>query len=125
RDIKPANVMLLDDTSSGVSCKLLDFGGAKSMSRDPREALTVRGQVFCTPSYLSPEQALGKPADARSDLYALGVLGFEMLTGRRQGAGADAAAAAAFVGRGGGGAAGSGLDRGPPGAVSSAAGRLP
>jgi len=75
--------MLLDHASSGVTCKLLDFGGAKSMTGDPKESLTMRGQVFCTLSYLSPEQAMGNPADARSDLYALGVVAFEILTGRK------------------------------------------
>jgi serine/threonine-protein kinase len=83
RDLKPGNVMLLDDAQSGVGCKLLDFGGAKSMGRDPREQLTGLNMVFCSPSYLSPEQALGNPADARSDLYALGIVLWEMLCGRR------------------------------------------
>jgi serine/threonine-protein kinase len=83
RDLKPANIMLVDDKASGVPCKLLDFGGAKSMARDPRDHLTGHGQVFCTPSYISPEQALGDKADTRSDLYSLGVMMWEMLAGQR------------------------------------------
>jgi serine/threonine-protein kinase len=83
RDLKPANVMLLDHDQSGVICKLLDFGGAKSISPNPREQVTGLGMVFCSPSYLSPEQALGGHADGRSDLYALGILLWEMLAGRR------------------------------------------
>jgi serine/threonine-protein kinase len=83
RDLKPSNIMLVDNQTSGVPCKLLDFGGAKSMARDPRDHLTGHGQVFCTPSYISPEQALGDKADPRSDLYSLGVMMWEMLAGKR------------------------------------------
>jgi eukaryotic-like serine/threonine-protein kinase len=83
RDLKPGNIMLVDDQASGVPCKLLDFGGAKSMARDPRDHLTGHGQVFCTPSYISPEQALGDKADVRSDLYSLGVMLWEMLAGKK------------------------------------------
>ena len=83
RDLKPGNIMLVDDTASGVPCKLLDFVGAKSINRDPRDHLTGHGQVFCTPSYISPEQALGDKADKRSDLYSLGVMLFEMVAGKR------------------------------------------
>jgi serine/threonine-protein kinase len=83
RDLKPGNIMLVDNTASGVPCKLLDFGGAKSLNRDPRDHLTGHGQIFCTPSYISPEQGLGDKADARSDLYALGVIMWEMLAGKR------------------------------------------
>ena len=81
-----SRVIVQTSRQSGLSVvytELLDFGGAKSMSADPKESLTMRGQVFCTLSYLSPEQAVGNPADARSDLYALGVVAFEMLTGRK------------------------------------------
>jgi eukaryotic-like serine/threonine-protein kinase len=83
RDLKPGNIMLVDDQASGVPCKLLDFGGAKSMGRDPRDHLTGHGQVFCTPSYISPEQALGDKAGVRSDLYSLGVMLWEMLAGKK------------------------------------------
>jgi serine/threonine protein kinase len=73
RDVKPDNVMLLD---SGEP-KLMDFGIAKVEATQ----LTVAGQIFGTPRYMSPEQALGEPADARSDLFALGSLAYFLLTG--------------------------------------------
>ncbi len=89
RDLKPANVML---TSSGV--KLLDFGLAKLRERveagevsqlQTREAstLTGAGTVVGTLAYMAPEQLEGKPADARTDLFALGTVLFEMATGKR------------------------------------------
>jgi hypothetical protein len=78
RDLKPANVMILP--TGGV--KLLDFGLAKDLTGD-EAALTQAGMVFGTPGYISPEQASGQPAGKRSDLYAVGVMLFEMATGRR------------------------------------------
>jgi serine/threonine-protein kinase len=81
RDVKPANVMLIPDEGK-LRAKLLDFGLAKNLGEDTRD-LTQAGTVFGTPSYLSPEQAEGKKADARSDLYAAGVVLFEMVCGRR------------------------------------------
>ena len=74
RDIKPANIMLL---SSGEP-KIMDFGIAKVEASQ----LTAAGQLFGTPLYMSPEQALAHPVDGRSDLFALGSLLYEMLTGR-------------------------------------------
>jgi serine/threonine-protein kinase len=79
RDLKPGNVMLLDNAATGVPCKLLDFGLAKSV--EGGENLTMTGTVFGTPGYLSPEQAQGVQADARSDLYSLGIMMWEMLAG--------------------------------------------
>ncbi len=77
RDLKPANVMLRDDGSLA----LIDFGLAKELSL--HEALTDTGEVFGTPYYMSPEQGQGEQVDERGDLYSLGVMFFEMLTGRK------------------------------------------
>lgn len=77
RDLKPQNIMFRDDGSLGI----LDFGIAKIASEETQ--LTEHGQVFGTPYYMSPEQGTGKILDARSDLYSLGVIFYEMLTGRR------------------------------------------
>jgi len=84
RDLKPDNIMLIDREGHHDFVKVLDFGIAKVTEPEPgREALTQAGVVFGTPEYLSPEQALGDKIDARADLYATGVILFEMLTGHR------------------------------------------
>src|ERR1051325_11240100 len=79
RDIKPDNVFLLNMAGSPDFVKLLDFSVAKLLEGDRMK--TQAGVVFGTPQYMSPEQGRGAPLDARSDLYALGILAFEMLTG--------------------------------------------
>jgi len=78
RDIKPDNVFLLNMAGSPDFVKLLDFSVAKLLEGDRMS--TQAGVVFGTPQYMSPEQGRGLPLDARSDLYALGILAFEMLT---------------------------------------------
>ncbi len=76
RDVKPANIML---TPAGL-VKLTDFGIARVAAGS---GLTRTGEVLGTPHYLSPEQAQGEAATAASDVYALGVVGHELLTGQR------------------------------------------
>jgi predicted Ser/Thr protein kinase len=77
RDLKPANVMLRTDNS----LVLIDFGLAKELTGD--KALTGAGEIRGSPYYMSPEQAQGRPVDERSDLYSLGVIFYELLTGTR------------------------------------------
>ncbi|GAA5317238.1 MAG: hypothetical protein AseanaTS_24420 [Candidatus Pelagadaptatus aseana] len=75
RDIKPENILFNDDNTAILS----DFGVAKTVSSGSQ--MTNAGTVVGTPHYMSPEQARGKPIDGRSDLYSLGVVLYEMLTG--------------------------------------------
>ena len=88
RDLKPANVMLEDLPGAKDHVQVLDFGIAKivdpasDLKREGDEATRV-GLALGTPRYMSPEQCKGKPLDGRSDLYSLGILLFEMLTGYR------------------------------------------
>jgi serine/threonine protein kinase len=85
RDLKPDNVLLLD-MGGWERVKIIDFGIVKLLGDAAAafgaSALTNTGLVVGTPAYMAPEQALGRQIDARTDLYAIGVILFEMLTGR-------------------------------------------
>ncbi len=78
RDVKPGNVLI----SPNGQVKVADFGIARAMDAAVEENLTQTGAVMGTATYFSPEQAQGQPLDPRSDLYALGVVLYEMVTGR-------------------------------------------
>ncbi len=86
RDLKPENVYLESRPGNPEFVKILDFGIAKVMrgdSIDPQSPqLTATGQTLGTLEYMSPEQLMGKALDGRSDVYALGVVAYEMITGR-------------------------------------------
>ncbi len=104
RDLKPANIKVKPDGT----VKVLDFGLAKAMLDDPTAvdmsnsptlsmAATMAGTILGTAAYISPEQAKGKPADRRADIWAFGVVLFEMLTGKQLYSGETAAEILAFV----------------------------
>ncbi|HEX3346431.1 MAG TPA: serine/threonine-protein kinase [Polyangiaceae bacterium] len=90
RDLKPENVMLVRRDDDEDFVKVLDFGIAKvpvgslvGENKAPGQALTQLGMVYGTPEYMAPEQALGQAIDLRADLYAVGAMAFEMMTGAR------------------------------------------
>ena len=80
RDLKSENIFLCEHPEGGLQAKILDFGIARI--RDRKSGLTAMGALIGTPAYMSPEQAQGAEVDERCDLYALGVILFEMLSGR-------------------------------------------
>src|SRR6266403_4651901 len=96
RDLKPENVMLVPDGASDTGepryqAVVMDFGLAKERRAGPEVAkLTATGIVLGTPEFMSPEQIRGKPLDGRSDVYALGILAFELFTGQLPFAGKSA-----------------------------------
>jgi serine/threonine-protein kinase len=82
RDLKPENIILEPVRSGGDFVKVVDFGLAKMRAETQQPGITSPGIVCGTPEYMSPEQARGDPLDARSDLYAVGVILYQLLTGR-------------------------------------------
>lgn len=85
RDLKPSNIVVVKNRDGDLIPKIVDFGLAKVMNLEgvDEKSLTATGQLVGTVYYLSPEQCRGMPTDERSDIYALGCVMYEMLTGRR------------------------------------------
>jgi serine/threonine protein kinase len=81
RDLKPDNIFIIDGDDGSEHSKVLDFGIAKMLDDGSSESITKTGMICGTPMYLSPEQAVGKSLDARSDIYSLGIIMYEMLSG--------------------------------------------
>ena len=89
RDLKPSNVMLVEDPDTGAeTVKIIDFGIAKVEELDGQK-LTETGEVFGSPLYMSPEQCRGERLDERSDMYSLGCMFYELLTGKAPFVGVD------------------------------------
>jgi serine/threonine-protein kinase len=83
RDLKPGNLFLERNAQGRERLKLLDFGLAKLLQQTEDVAVTLSGEVFGTPAYMPPEQITGESIDARSDVYSVGLVAFEMIAGRR------------------------------------------
>ena len=82
RDLKPGNLMLVSDDSGNEVVKLVDFGIAKkTVDETDSMSLTMTGEVFGSPMYMSPEQCMGQKLDGRSDVYSLGCVMYETVTG--------------------------------------------
>jgi serine/threonine-protein kinase len=82
RDLKPSNLVILDDPPGRDLIKVLDFGLAKSLIQDSGSVVTNTDALLGTPLYMAPEQIEGKVSDQRADLYALGCMLYEMLSGK-------------------------------------------
>jgi serine/threonine-protein kinase len=81
RDVKPDNVFVVRRADGAEQAKVIDFGISQVAVDPGRERLTRTGTIIGTPEYMAPEQAAGEPVDHRADVYALGVLAYEILTG--------------------------------------------
>ncbi len=79
RDIKPSNILL----DKNIDAHVTDFGLAKPIEMPGADTISADGVLVGTPYYISPEQALGKPVDCRADIYSLGIVLYEMLTGEK------------------------------------------
>ena len=82
RDLKPENIFLIDNDDDAHRIKLLDFGVARAYGDQRAQPLTDPGTTIGTPEYMAPEQVSAGPLDARTDIYALGVVLYEMLAGK-------------------------------------------
>jgi serine/threonine-protein kinase len=82
RDLKPTNVFLVENGDEADFVKVLDFGLVTSIATDRREELTEKHMLLGSPRYMAPEQIRGERVDARADVYALGIVMYEMMTGR-------------------------------------------
>lgn len=84
RDIKPGNIMVVDDNSGTEQVKLVDFGIVKlAKSQAASQQLTQKGEIWGSPVYMSPEQCHGSGIDHRSDIYSMGTVMYEVLTGKQ------------------------------------------
>lgn len=81
RDLKPSNIIVMSTADGGDVVKIVDFGIAKIIE-DEQSSVTQTGEIFGTPNYMSPEQGQGHPVDARTDIYSMGCMIFECLTGK-------------------------------------------
>ncbi|MFH2007799.1 MAG: serine/threonine-protein kinase [bacterium] len=83
RDLKPDNIFIREEPSGALKVKLLDFGIAKFLADEDRYLKTLSGSAVGTPEYMAPEQIIGEDVDQRIDLYAMGVILYELITGRQ------------------------------------------
>ena len=83
RDLKPGNIMLVAEGDHAFTVKIVDFGLAKLIRPEENENLTRTGSMIGTPSYMSPEQCRSEPTDHRCDIYSIGCILYEMLTGAK------------------------------------------
>ncbi|ADO75586.1 Serine/threonine protein kinase [Stigmatella aurantiaca DW4/3-1] len=83
RDLKPGNIFLVEGSEGARAVKILDFGIAKVAASGAASPMTMQGMLLGTPEYMAPEQIRGNKVEATADLYAVGVIAFQMLTGAR------------------------------------------